>query len=272
MNDYLGYKQGELVDQDQLDINKSYQETIDTLSNELEEAGVAKSVCINFARFLYTIYVTRCSVILAGPNGEHIANALSVSIFGKKADIIDCSIVDNCQIFELAEKSDNAIILIKNLFNSRWRVQLAERLQNTDRQFIIIHPFIEDLAIEPRSLFSYAFPIVTETIINGKPTGFFVGGKNKKPYQELKLTNEIMKPDPILRNLNVGYPSGKMMSTILDAFESYWPEAKSEVAYLFIYFSYAYITGQGEKLIDEKLGLLPKTIQSIIKPYFNDEL
>lgn len=128
-------------------------EALDSLSGELNQAGVARKYAQNFAAFLYSAYINRVSIIMAGANGEDIADAFSVSLSGKTAGVADCSVSYFPDFEREITLCNNDVFIVKHAFRSEWITHIPD-FQKIGWHFIV-HPFAEDLVIEPKSLFTY---------------------------------------------------------------------------------------------------------------------
>lgn len=139
----------------------NYDELLDVISENIQDIGAKELYADYFATMIYSAYIYRIPLILAGPGGSHIANAFSAVVYGKTADIIDCSIP--YENFNEDELKDASVVIVKNPFSSPWIDKLPELASNhADNFFILVTPFIEDLQIEPKSLFNYFLPVFTD--------------------------------------------------------------------------------------------------------------
>ena len=242
------YTSGQALNQDLLDENTSWDNSIETLLNELGEAGVSREHTQKLACFLYAAHRYHQSLLLAGPHGAFIADALSVSLFGKTAGVLNCSEPFSNDVIKETEESEDQVIVIKNAFRDPWLTSIADMLQNTKKQYFIVHPFVEDLVIEPRSLYSYVFPVITEVLVDHLAGKNFVGGIKAKSYDEHTRVKPVS--DSLLRKLHVGkYASFKLQQVLSDA-QDMLQSQNRDMAFLLAYFPYAYVTGQTAVLED----------------------
>ena len=260
------YVDGRPLKQELLDENTSWSDTVETLLNELGEAGVSSEYARMLACFLYAANRNRQPLLLAGPHGASIADAFSASLCGKTAGILDCCEPFSRDALKRAEDSEDQIIIIKNAFRDPWMAVIMDLLQDAEKQYFVIHPFVEDLAIEPRSLYNYIFPVITEVLVDHFAGKNFVGGMMAQSYAE--HTSVETAPDGLLRKLHLGkYAAIRLQRVLADAQNMLDTESK-DMAYLMAYFPYAYVTGRTALL--EDIQAVSKNIRDCIKGFIDE--
>lgn len=138
--------------------------------------------------FLYSAYLNRMPLLLAGPNAKAIADALSMTIYGKKVDLLKCCGEQDAEALSCFVESDMAAV--QNPFHPDW----ISCISHFNNGFALwLHPFTEDLQIEPRSLYHYAYPVFTECFVDQLPSA-----ENMDAGQETVEYDEF-KPDPKYR-------------------------------------------------------------------------
>lgn len=163
------------------DENSSWEETLGTFIAELESIGLTEKTK-ETAAVIYSCYVNKYPILLAGPFGEAIANALSVSINSQMISSLDCIEWSNSS--DLEQVNDESVILVKNLFNSPVKDKVLEKLSMKDSFFIFTIPFADELQIESKEILNYMLPIFTEDLFTSKPKYDFVGGVCTDDYKE----------------------------------------------------------------------------------------
>lgn len=140
---------------------------IEVLEKNLVECGISYRILDLVASFLYMSYACKSNIMLVGQRGIHIANAISYAIDGMPAARLSCLGENNVYGLQQLKCSESSIVIVENPLNSNW-VNIFERVcnENPEKFFIWLIPFIEDLSIEPKSLFDYVFPICIENIID----------------------------------------------------------------------------------------------------------
>ena len=100
---------------------------------------------------------------------EEIGQAISLSIFAKYADVLTCTGKCDLQIVSDAFKGEG-VLIIQNPFCETWLNALIQAAKTTNKLVIFIHPYTEDLIIEPQSLFNYILPVFTDRMTDRTPT------------------------------------------------------------------------------------------------------
>lgn len=229
----------------------TYQETLDSVSDELIESGVEVKYVDLFAKFLLAAYSNHVHLLLAGPNSESIVNAFSIGMFGRYADILDCNHSFNFNSIEAFMHSDNDVIMIKNPICAEWRDQVMDLLMSTNKFIILLCPFAEDLLIEPKGLLNYALPIMTETIINEPVKNHFVGKKQNVNYKKYECCKKKPLHDEFLKRINVNNLLIGKIQQILTDLHNLDKNADNTVDYLFALFPYMYVAGLGNVFIEK---------------------
>lgn len=113
------YVHGTALESDKVETFDSWESLVDELRGNLGCVGVAQEYENSFAAFLYATHRVRMPLLLAGYVCEEIGQALSVSVFGKYADILTCS--GNCNLSMIHDAfSGEGILLIRNPFCGDW--------------------------------------------------------------------------------------------------------------------------------------------------------
>lgn len=260
------YIDGQPLKQEFLDENVSWCNTVETILNELGEAGVGNEHAQKLACFLYAAYRNHQPLLLVGSHAAFIADAFSVSLFGKTAGILDCGEPFSLDALKRAKDSDDQVIIIKNAFRDPWLASVVDLLQDVGKQYFVVHPFIEDLVIEPQSLYNYVFPVITEVLVDHFAGRNFVGGVMAQAYSEHPPVKAA--PDSLLRKLRLGkYAALRLQCVLTDAQDMLGTENK-DMPFLLAYFPYAYVTGQTALL--EDMQAVSKNVRDCIKGFIDE--
>lgn len=173
---------------DNLEGCSSWRDTFELLCDNLQLAGIGSQWTTMLASFLYSSYLNRMPLLLAGPNANAIADALSMTICGQKIDLLKCCGEQDAEAISGFVESDMAAV--QNPFHPDW----GSCISHSNNGFALwLHPFTEDLQIEPRSLYHYAYPVFTECFVDQLPSV-----ENMDAGQETVEYDEF-KPDPKYR-------------------------------------------------------------------------
>ena len=235
------FKQGTELDLENLEICNNWKETIETLSLELIEAGVAEKLSHSLASLLYSAFINHVPVLLAGPNGDSIADAFSASLFGRTAGRIDCSTSYDIKFASQFFDSDDPVITITNALRNDWITHIPEML-NSDKFIFIVHPFAEDLLIEPKSLYAYVMPVLTEFLIDNVPTRNFVGAKRAANYSEFEGKKGKPLYEKMLKSFGFGMLVRLRMQKMMADFHGILESENADYDCLYLVFPYAYST------------------------------
>lgn len=244
---------GKTLDPDSMETSSVWKDAIYTLQLELVEAGVTEKYSVGFAAFLYSAYINHIPVLLAGPNGESIAEAFSAALFGRTAAIIDCSGLYFANFEKDISESEDEVFIMKNALRNEWITHIPE-IQSFTKSFFIVHPFTEDLLIEPQSLFSYVLPVFTELFVNAVPSMKYVGGRRTDNFSEYQ--REKTKPiyDRLLKSIGSGMYTRSRLQAIITDFHALQQTESGDLDCLFAIFPYAFITDKHEVPLLDKLS------------------
>ena len=236
---------GEDLDQSLLDETGSSEDTIVTLENELCVAGVEECYARLFSIYLYSAFLIKLPLILCGPNGEAIINALSASVFGKTAAVIDVGRYESNNLKQDINELDDNILCIKNVLNGNMITDLIECL-SLDKHIFAVVPFYEDLFVEPVGLFDYFYPVITKNII-GSPPGNMVGGKGNATYKAFSIPGISSKKYlQEFKSRNLSLITAKSLSKIQALIKEKYPDDFINIKSLFIDFPFLFLTKNGE--------------------------
>ncbi len=182
--------------------SSSWEDVRETIGRNLEMAGVAPEWCDLAGSYLYAAYIHHMDLLLAGPHGRAIANALALAVEGKKAVCLSCHGEPDASVIQQLKEMQEPVIVVENPFHPEWLSRMGEcKAACPDTLFIWLHPFTEDLVVEPLGLFNYVLPVFTEFFVNGdeKPEAMqrslqsdaFEAYQEKKPVE---IPLPLMKP------------------------------------------------------------------------------
>lgn len=243
------FQPGERLDGVPTDLHDDW-DVVCAIQDELERAGASEKRTMSFAAFLYAAYTLRTPLLLAGPNGQDIANALSAALFGRRVSVLHCGNDYLPSAVEACMRGEEQIAVIMNPLHSGWIDHISELSARKEKLLMIVHPFAEDLLIEPRGLYSYALPVLTELFVDRIPDGNFKGGRfadgfadyvHAAPQKRIPLADKIAMPSLVQRRL---------CQLLADVKELTKSESVDD-DFLFGVVPYAYVTGKASVLREE---------------------
>ncbi len=236
------YKPGVPYKEEELELLSSWQDQITVLAESLEGAGVMDTFTQLTARFLFLAWFHHIPILIAGPCGENIAHAFSVSAFGRTAGIINCDVLTTDESISYILESDESVILVRNPLHSGHTDNFLRMIHtnDTDKFFIAVTPYADDLCIEPDGLMNYVLPIFTDLIVDNPPDNNFVPAKRSstfesfvtKKHEKIKALNNL-RLTPVALSL-----ANKEFGDLLDI-ETKISEAETLYRYAIVPYSYA---------------------------------
>ena len=181
------YCPGISLPEESLEKNETIQDFISTLRYELVDEGVAEKYSVILGTYMYSLYVNKMPIILAGPCAKEIANAFSASVCGRTIGTLLLQGDYSDEEFKKALSSEDKIVTINNVFCPQWQ-QLISNLSRHDKYFIATTEYSDDLLIEPKEFIDYCVPVFTELFIDEDPVDKYVGAQYNPNLFELEKT------------------------------------------------------------------------------------
>ena len=137
--------------------------------------------------FMYAANLNKLNLLAVGPGSYELANAVSLSNYGKTVSTYNLgNEFDSSMISAVAEDSSD-IVFISNMFGKGWSDALPQLLSSVDKQIIFNHPYVEDLIAEPKGLYNYAYPLLTEFFVTDIPNiNKFSPAAKSEEFQDFK--------------------------------------------------------------------------------------
>lgn len=250
-----------------------YEELIDSYKENLQEAGVANNYSFAVAAFIYSSYINRVPIFLSGPCGENIANAFSVTLCGRTAAVLDCSQDYSSVSLQMLLDSDDEIVIIKNPFSAKWINRIPELLLQGNKYYFVVSPYAEDLTIEPRSLYNYVLPVLTEVFVENISTNNFEGGYIDANFEEFEAKNTDKPCKRQFAKLSMSRMSSFRFGKVLaDTYELVGRKS-ADIDFALVLFPYAFVTNQLEVFADilKEDASISKTLRAYILSFIGEE-
>lgn len=164
-----------IIDRDYDDLGeaKTIRQVYKALTQNLKKAGVAHRYSHDLAKYLLSAYIEKQPILLAGPNSMDIVQALSAVVAENVYGLLSCSEGLNEHDFEQIGHGKDRVVVLQNLLSSPCINQLESLLSRPGVFFVATHPYKEDLQVEPKGLYSFMLPVITEYFISTKPSGAY---------------------------------------------------------------------------------------------------
>lgn len=239
----INYVEGVVVETEET--ASDYLDVHDLLIDNLGIAGIKESYRKYLSSFLLSCLKEKNSVILAGPNGKAIADAVSVTLYSKTAGHINCNKDNQAAVLHVITHAKDPIICVDQFCKYGFVDELPSLLATIDKPFFLLTPFAEDLTIEPAGLYNYALPLMTEIFVTARPTTEWIGGLADAEWLDFEIGEEREKfvmINPLVKSelaRNSYRNVLKLSSHIVDEYAR-----DGLLSYICAYIPYAYVTGR----------------------------
>ena len=259
---------------EQVEEYEEWKDTIDNLSDNLVEAGVCNQYSESFAVFLYSSYLNHFSLLLAGPNASEIVDAFSVSLFGKTAGTLECVRNYDRSIISAAVASEDEIIKVVNPFVSEWISSITQLSTYSGKYCIAVHPFAEDIAIEPKGISHYFYPMLTEMLVSHAPECKFLSVCYSENYQDYQHIIPKGRKASILKDMHMSMMTYNRINDVIYNLHKMLDDNSIDYDVLYAILPYAYMTMQTDKLLDavnNKKLAVSKDLSDELNRLYGDE-
>lgn len=180
----------------------SVEEELEELKENLRQAGTDKEHLAELAAYLYGAFQNKTPLLLAGPQGIFVANAISCSMTGRYAAVLDCCGEWDSTLLDMAREGEDKVIIVKHPFHSRWIDHLVPELDSTGKMWIFVHPYAGDLSLETSGLYQYILPLVLDIFIAhpADAEGLLCSRKGKE-YKEISINEDVRSMTGPLKKL-----------------------------------------------------------------------
>ena len=259
---------------EQVEEYEEWKDMIDNLSDNLVEAGVCNQYSESFAVFLYSSYLNHFPLLLAGPNASEIVDAFSVSLFGKTAGTLECVRNYDRSIISAAVASEDEIIKVVNPFVSEWISSITQLSTYSGKYCIAVHPFAEDIAIEPKGIAHYFYPMLTEMLVSHAPECKFLSVCYSENYQDYQHIIPKGKKASILKDMHMSMMTYNRINDVIYNLHKMLDDNSIDHDVLYAILPYAYMTMQTDKLLDavnNKKLAVSKDLSDELNRLYGDE-
>ena len=262
------YIPGVVFDSDGLEENRDWIAALDIIEDGLIKAGVMGDYARALAAYLYAAFLNHSPILMIGPNSNAIIDAFSAALFGRLAGVFECRKSYNADVVSSCLSGEDRIVKIVNPFNSNWISRIPDMINDSRVYFFVVHPYMEDIQIEPKSLYTYMLPLFTEPFIEKKSSGDVVGGIFASNYKDFQLVKVSRSHTKILTKLHMPILIKNRIQTLLNNMHLMLENQNVDFDILFILLPYAYATMQMPVLL-EAIQNTEKREISISKNLFN---
>ena len=204
---------------------------------------------------MYAAYRNQVPVLLCGPNGADIADSFSYALCGAQAGTLRLKRDFDVDDLREALPSFSPIIKVEHAIDRMHSGSIPELLRTCDNSFFFfLHPFVEDIQMEPNSLLSYVSLLLTDTFVERMPEKGYEGGRPASQYldyeSQRRSHNSLLK----LTSLRIMPLVQSRMQQLAKAMSLLLPEETMDSSFLYCTLPYAYASMQAERVIEEVKG------------------
>lgn len=107
--------------EDEVGVSKDWKDELNELSQNLSYSlNVEPDLATMLAAFLYSAHIHNAPILIAGPCGQDIANALSVSLYADNAGQLMFGEQFDCDIADAVNNVNEHIVAAQNMFGKGW--------------------------------------------------------------------------------------------------------------------------------------------------------
>lgn len=155
-----------LYSDEDIDLAETWGDEFYTISQNLvHSARVDFELSPMLTAFLYAAHINNVPLLIAGPGGHDMAEVVSVSIYASGAGQLTLCNECDYDVADEIRKHDEQVVSVQNMFGKGWSDVLPQTFSGLRKQIIWTHPYVEDLAIEPKGLYNYMLPILSECFV-----------------------------------------------------------------------------------------------------------
>lgn len=109
--------------EDEVGVSKDWKDELNELSQNLSYSlNVEPDLATMLAAFLYSAHIHNAPILIAGPCGQDIANALSVSLYADNAGQLMFGEQFDCDIADAVNNVNEHIVAAQNMFGKGWGI------------------------------------------------------------------------------------------------------------------------------------------------------
>lgn len=152
--------------ENEIEVAQTWRDEYELLFDNLSSSSEVVEFCDILAAFLYAAHINHIPILIAGPDGRNIADSLAMSLYATGAGCLTVGNTCDYAIAGRVEQYNEQIVLIQNMFGKGWIDILPREFDGVSEKHIIwSHPYAEDLVVEPKGLYNYMLPILSECFV-----------------------------------------------------------------------------------------------------------
>lgn len=252
------YSSDELCADCDIEETRTWQDEVNVIHQNLANSlNIAPEFVTMLSAFLYSSYINNVPMLIVGPCGPDIADLLSVSLFGSGAGRLIFGDERDDEIVEKIQGYKERILSIQNMFGKGWSDELPQAFCKLRKTVIWTHPYVEDMLVEPKGLYNYMLPVLSEsfigamppsdlTLISGKRPADFEAYKPKGACRHIKTLRRLGLSKLLTKQLELVLSDAKTMLNIVDQDK----DRDKDIEFLFATIPFCVLTGRIDVLKD----------------------
>lgn len=179
-----------LYSEDDIELSETWSDELNSLCQNIGYSlSIDSELASMLSAFLYATHINNIPLLIAGPAGREIAEAVSASLYATEAGKLYLGNEYYYGIVNDIEKYDEPLVAVQNMFCKGWNDELPQLFTKLNKQIVWTHPYVEDMLIEPKGIYNYMLPVLSECFVGAISTLDLWPSKraeNFKAYVSLK--------------------------------------------------------------------------------------
>ncbi len=258
------------------ELAESWEDEFSNLSQNLSNAlGVDAELSSMLAAFLYAVNINNVPRLVAGPGGQDMAEVLSESLYAEKTGVLRIGSGYGTDAVQRITHDSAPVAAIQNMFGEGWGDTLPQTLSSPAKQIVWTHPYTEDMIIEPKGLYNYMLPLLSECFVSVLPPQKIWGGKRSEHFAAFVSDGKRPLRAAAFRQIKVSKLFLKRLEGVLSDAKQILdnPSAEKGMEILFGILPICVLTGQTNILKDvlENESGIPNAVKAEIQRYIEEE-
>ena len=161
------------------------------------------------------------------------------------------------------------------MFRAGWDNYLPQSLFGLDKQLIWTYPYAEDMIIEPKGLYNYMLPILSECFVESTSNSEPIAGKRRENFKSFSANTTAPKKISLLNTLVVSKLLMNRLTKVLSDAKAIINDTTKDkdLELLFGLLPLAVLTGKSEVLkeIVEKDNGFSRLAKNITEQYYEKD-
>lgn len=265
-----------VYDDDEIELSETWNDELESLAMNLSQTQAINTDFIGMlSAYLYAAYINKIPLLIAGPAGRDFAEIMSVSLFASGAGHLVLGNEPTNNIAETVAGYDERIISVQNMFGKGWQDELPQSFTRLKQQVVWTHPYVEDLAIEPKGLLNYMIPLMSECFVESIPMGEPLPSRRAEKFMAYSSTKKQPLKIGAFKKLKLSKLLTNQLTNVLSDAKSILdqPAKDKDIEILFGLLPICVITGQIDVLkevIETESGI-SAPIKAEVTRYIEEE-